>query len=233
LTVVEEVQNVSAANAQARMASVIKTRRPRLSLREKQEIAGLYADTCTSTSEICARLGIGESSLYRIVQLQGVPLRGRTASSVSAGTPTRPVPAPARTQHRLSDAGRRLGAKRATSGAANGQVIASEACGSSSRRCAVGGVAAPSSRASAATTHCGTQAALADNRDLADCAALIHAARTCRRVLGYDSPSPATTPRGINRSGCRYAGETSADLNRCTRADAVAGHHHSARPRAS
>jgi transposase-like protein len=127
LTVVEEVQDVSAPNAQAPEASDIKTRgsrRPRLSLEEKREIARLYADTSTSTSEICARLGIGESSLYRIVQLQGVPLRGRTAPSVLVGTPTRPVPAPARTQSR-SSAGRRPGLKLATSGAVNGQAIAS------------------------------------------------------------------------------------------------------------
>jgi len=87
LTVVEEVPDVT-ANAQAPVASAIKTRgprRPRLSPDEKREIARLYADTSTSTSEICARLGIGESSLYRIIQLQGLPLRGRTASSASPG----------------------------------------------------------------------------------------------------------------------------------------------------
>jgi transposase-like protein len=96
LTVVEEVQNVSSANAQGPVASAIKTRgsrRPRLSLDEKREIARLYADTSTSTSEICAQLGIGESSLYRIVQLHGLPLRGRTASSTSPGT-TQPTVAP-------------------------------------------------------------------------------------------------------------------------------------------
>jgi transposase-like protein len=96
LTVVEEVHNVSSANAQGPVASAIKTRgsrRPRLSLDEKREIARLYADPSTSTSEICARLGIGESSLYRIVQLHGLPLRGRTASSTSPGT-TQPTVAP-------------------------------------------------------------------------------------------------------------------------------------------
>jgi hypothetical protein len=59
LTVVEEVHNVSSANAQGPVASAIKTRgsrRPRLSLDEKREIARLYAATSTSTSEICARL---------------------------------------------------------------------------------------------------------------------------------------------------------------------------------
>jgi transposase-like protein len=86
VTVVEEVQDVSAANAQPPVASIIKTRgtrRPRLSLEEKQEVARLYADASTPTSEICERMGIGESSLYRILQLQGVPLRGRTAGDVN------------------------------------------------------------------------------------------------------------------------------------------------------
>ncbi len=129
LTVVEEVQDVLAANSQAPVAGSIKTRgprRPRLSLEEKQEVARLYAATSTPTSEICARLGIGESSLYRIVQLQGIPLRGRTAPSVSVGTATEPAPAPARTQNRSSNAGRRPQLKLTTSAAANGQAIASE-----------------------------------------------------------------------------------------------------------
>ncbi|HEY6409213.1 MAG TPA: hypothetical protein VIY29_17260, partial [Ktedonobacteraceae bacterium] len=68
LPVVEEVQDVSAANSQAPVAGSSKTRgprRPRLSLEEKQEVARLYASTSTPTSEICARLGIGESSVYR------------------------------------------------------------------------------------------------------------------------------------------------------------------------
>ena len=108
LTVVEEVQNVSSANAQGPVASAIKTRgsrRPRLSLDEKREIARLYADTSTSTSEICARLGIGESSLYRIVQLQGLRLRGRTASSTPPGT-AQPAPAPYMNRNRSPNAGR-------------------------------------------------------------------------------------------------------------------------------
>jgi transposase-like protein len=129
LTVVGEVQDVSAANAQDPVANVSKargSRRPRLSLEEKREIARLYANTSSSTSEICARLGIGESSLYRILQLQGVTLRGRTAPSVSVGVPTQSGPAPARTQNRSSNAGRRPGLKLATSGAVNGQAIASE-----------------------------------------------------------------------------------------------------------
>ena len=87
LTIVEDVQAASAEHAQAPVARVMKargSRRPRLSPAEKREITRLYGDTSTSTSEICARLGIGESSLCRIVQLQGVlyvdgpPLRRRT-----------------------------------------------------------------------------------------------------------------------------------------------------------
>jgi transposase-like protein len=110
LTVVEEVQDVSAANAQAPAVSAIKTlssRRPRLSMDEKREIARLYADTSTSTSEICARLGIGESSLYRILQLQGLPLRGRAASKskTSQGT-AQPAPAPNTSRNRSADAAR-------------------------------------------------------------------------------------------------------------------------------
>jgi transposase-like protein len=84
LTVVQDVQDVSAKSAQPPSATGVKTRgtrRPRLSPDEEREIARLYADTSTSTSEICARLGIGESSLYRIVQRQGIPLRGRTTST--------------------------------------------------------------------------------------------------------------------------------------------------------
>jgi transposase-like protein len=88
------MQDVSAENAQAPAATVIKTRRtrrPRLSPDEKREVARLYADTSTSTSEICARLGIAESSLYRIVQRQGLPPRGRTVSSTSSDTTQRPL----------------------------------------------------------------------------------------------------------------------------------------------
>jgi transposase-like protein len=130
LTVVEEVQDVSAANAQAPVAGIIKTRgarRPRLSLEEKQEVARQYADSSTPTSEICARLGIGESSLYRILQLQGVPLRGRTAPSVSVGTT--PQPAPAQSGTRKSFVERWTQPQIETSvtgGGAKDQAIASE-----------------------------------------------------------------------------------------------------------
>jgi len=130
LTVVEDLRDVSAADAQAPVASIIKTRgsrRPRLSPEEKQEIARLYADTSTSTSEICARLGIGESSLYRIVQLQGVPLRGRTAPSVSAGTTPQPAPAQSGTRKSFVERWTQPQIENSVSGgAAKDQAIASE-----------------------------------------------------------------------------------------------------------
>ena len=109
MTVTEDVQAVSTETAQASAASLTKrraSRRPRLSPDEKREVARLYADTSTSTSEICARLGIPESSLYRIVKLQGVPLRGRTAFSTSPGT-TQAASAPSTSRKRSSHAGGR------------------------------------------------------------------------------------------------------------------------------
>jgi transposase-like protein len=74
LTVVENHAPKTGAKSQG-------SRRPRVSSDEKREIARLYADPSVSTSAICAQLGIGESTLYRIVQEQGIPLRGRAAST--------------------------------------------------------------------------------------------------------------------------------------------------------
>ncbi len=133
MTVIEDVQAVSAANAQAPAAGGIKTRdsrRPRLSLDEQREIARLYANTSTSTSEICRQLGIGESTLYRIVQLQGLPPRGRTTSSTSPGI-THPAHAEYPSRNRSPNAGRRRvlktnsGAATST-GVSNGQAIESK-----------------------------------------------------------------------------------------------------------
>ena len=46
---------------------------------EEREIARLYAETSTPTSEIPECFRIGDSSLYRVVQRRGVALRGRIA----------------------------------------------------------------------------------------------------------------------------------------------------------
>jgi transposase-like protein len=75
-------------------------RRRRLSPDQQREVARLYAEASLPTSEIRRRFGIGESSLYRIVQRQGVQLRGRGPSLKQSG--------PA--QARASDVRRRDGA---------------------------------------------------------------------------------------------------------------------------
>jgi hypothetical protein len=84
LSIVEPVKDVSTDGAHETQGSKVKpggSRRRRLTTDEGREIARLYAETNTLTSDIRARFGIGESSLYRIVQRQGIPLRGRTSSS--------------------------------------------------------------------------------------------------------------------------------------------------------
>ena len=114
MTVVKDEQDASAETA----AGVIKrrgSRRPRVNLDQEREIARLYADTGTSTAEICARLGIGESTLYRIVQRLGIPLRGRTASSTAPGA-TQPAPARPTSRKRSSNAGRQSDSAAATGG---------------------------------------------------------------------------------------------------------------------
>jgi transposase-like protein len=82
LSIVEPTEHTYAENAQESRARPNGSRRRRLSEDEKREIARLYAQTSTPTSEIRDRFGIGDSSLYRIVQREGLALRGRTPSSI-------------------------------------------------------------------------------------------------------------------------------------------------------
>jgi len=77
--------------------------RRRLDAAQEREIAQLYVDGSTSTAAIRERFGIGQSSLSRIVQRQGMPLRGRGASSAPAAPS--PRPAPTRQQRRSPSAG--------------------------------------------------------------------------------------------------------------------------------
>jgi transposase-like protein len=122
LTIVENVPGVSADSAPKEKASTTRARgarRPKLSPDEEREIARLYADTNTSTSEICARLGIGESSLYRIVQRQGIPLRGRNSGAKTAAARSA-TPAPTATSRRSSGAGRRAAASAQSPAVASG-----------------------------------------------------------------------------------------------------------------
>jgi transposase-like protein len=97
LSIVEPLVTVSEAGVQGGHASTSRSegsrRRRRLSKNEAIEIARLYGETSTPTSEIRQRFGIGDSSLYRIVQRQGIALRGRTASSTQPTTQRAQTPA--------------------------------------------------------------------------------------------------------------------------------------------
>jgi transposase-like protein len=97
LSIVETAATVSEDGVQGGHASTSRSedsrRRRRLSNDEALEIARLYGETSTPMSEIRERFGIGDSSLYRIVQRQGITLRGRTASSSQPNTQRAPTPA--------------------------------------------------------------------------------------------------------------------------------------------
>lgn len=88
-----EVSVVSPTEAMASATRPAGSRRRRLSPDEERDIARLYADKSTSTSEIRERFGIRESSLYRVVQRHGVGLRGRSASPAKPSLPLTRVPA--------------------------------------------------------------------------------------------------------------------------------------------
>jgi transposase-like protein len=68
-----------------------RKRRARLTPDEHRQIVGLYSDPQVSTAEIRQRFAITDTSLYRLLQKQGVPLRGRTTSRPArAGSGSRP-----------------------------------------------------------------------------------------------------------------------------------------------
>jgi hypothetical protein len=88
LTTVENGQAAASSSVQestSGSASTRRSRRPKVSVNEEREIARLYADGNMPTSTIRAQFGIGESSLYRIIQRQGATLRGRTATGQAQG----------------------------------------------------------------------------------------------------------------------------------------------------
>ena len=97
LSSVEPVPAVSVEDVEGGQASTSASedsrRRRRLSKDEALEIARLYGETSTPMSEIRERFGIGDSSLYRVVQRQGIALRGRTASAKRPNTPPAQTPA--------------------------------------------------------------------------------------------------------------------------------------------
>ena len=88
----EDVSVQTAQPAQPGESRRARAARRRLSPEQQREVARLYAENTTPTSEIRKRFGIGESSLYRIVQRQGVPLRGRAAATPQPGPPRTQVP---------------------------------------------------------------------------------------------------------------------------------------------
>jgi transposase-like protein len=109
LTLVENVPSASADSAPNMSVTKARgARRSKLSPDEEREIARLYADTSTSTSEICKRLGIGESSLYRIVQRQGLPLRGRSSAPKAAAAQAAPAPVAAPKRSAAAPAAKRM-----------------------------------------------------------------------------------------------------------------------------
>ena len=66
--------------------------RRRLTPEQQREIARLYGETGASTAEIRERFSIGESSLYRALQKQGVSLRGRATSASDGAVTGTPPP---------------------------------------------------------------------------------------------------------------------------------------------
>jgi len=105
LSTVETGEDRSAESGHELPASTTRrrdSRRRRISQDEEREIVRLYADNSTSTAEIRERFGIGDSSLYRVVQRHGVALRGHTGLSTRS-KPSRAKPA-AGTGSRLSAA---------------------------------------------------------------------------------------------------------------------------------
>lgn len=65
--------------------SVTLTRR-RLSPDQQREVVRLYSSTNASVADISKQYGIGESSVYRFVQLQGVTSRGRASRGSESGS---------------------------------------------------------------------------------------------------------------------------------------------------
>ena len=102
MSIVEPMPAVSVEDVQGGQTSTSRSeqsrRRRRLSKDEALEVARLYGQTSTPTSEIRERFGIGDSSLYRVVQRQGIALRGRTVSPTRRNPPRAQTPPARRTR---------------------------------------------------------------------------------------------------------------------------------------
>ena len=55
---------------------------------QEREIARVYGATTTPASQISSQFGISESSVYRVAERHGLPLRGRKAVSAAGAPPT-------------------------------------------------------------------------------------------------------------------------------------------------
>jgi transposase-like protein len=89
--------------------------RRKLSDQQEREVTRLYSETETPVSEISKRFGIGESSVYRVVQRHGAALRGRgpIATSPARLAPKamrQPTAAGSTSGRAAATAGRRTGA---------------------------------------------------------------------------------------------------------------------------
>src|SRR5947207_9302436 len=62
-------------------------RRRKLTEEQEREVTRLYAETATPVSEIRSRFGIAESSVYRVSQRHGAPLRGRMPATAKPVVP--------------------------------------------------------------------------------------------------------------------------------------------------
>src|SRR5712692_1463825 len=67
-----------------------KGTRRKLNDQQEREVTRLYAETDTPVSEISKRFGIGESSVYRVAQRHGAALRGRSSTTSSSASTSRP-----------------------------------------------------------------------------------------------------------------------------------------------
>jgi pyruvate/2-oxoglutarate dehydrogenase complex dihydrolipoamide acyltransferase (E2) component len=78
---ITEVSASTDVSSDQRLASLTNTRVPgkrrNLTELEKREVARLDSETATPLPEIRLRIGIAESSLYRLLQQRGVAARGR------------------------------------------------------------------------------------------------------------------------------------------------------------
>jgi len=66
---------------QSIVGNPVRSRRANLTPDEQRDIVRLYSDENASPAELRTRFGIGDSTLYRLLQKQGVTLRGRSDSA--------------------------------------------------------------------------------------------------------------------------------------------------------